>query len=96
VTTNRDVEIRAEVLERRRSMIVAAAAKKQHLIGSGQLLADHIHLALGCNLIESPREVALGYLNNLAYAEGLRRVYELGFYVGTFGEYDLGAVWQHQ
>jgi hypothetical protein len=84
------------VLEQRRSMIVAAAAKKQHLIGSGQILADHIHLALGCNLQESPSDVALSYLNNLAFAEGMHRIYEFGFCVGTFGEYDLGAVWQHQ
>ena len=96
VSSERDVEIRARVLEQRRSMIIAAAARKQHLIGSGQILADHIHLALGCNLQESPRNVALSYLNNLAFTEGMRRVYEFGFYVGTFGEYDLGAVWQKQ
>lgn len=96
VSSERHVEVRTQVLEQRRSMIVAAAAKKQHLIGSGQILADHIHLALGCTLQESPRDVALSYLNNLAFAEGMRRIYEFGFYVGTFGEYDLGAVWQHQ
>ena len=96
VSSSRDVEIRRSVLEARRAMIVAAAAKKKHRIGSGQILADHIHLAVGCNLVESPRDVALSYLNNLAFAEGLRHVYQFGFYVGTFGEYGLGAVWQHQ
>ena len=96
VSCRRDVEIRADVLERRRRMIVTAAAKKGHLLGSGQVLADHIHLALGCNLDEAPGDVAMGYLNNLAFAEGMRPVYEFGFYVGTFGEYDLGAIWQRQ
>jgi len=42
--------------------------------------------------MESPLEVAVGYLNNLAYAQGMKRVYQYGFYVGTFGEYDLGAI----
>lgn len=96
VSSGRDVEIRKPILERRRAMIVAAAAKKKHLIGSGQVLADHIHLALGCNLVESPRDVALSYMNNLAYGEEMRHIYQFGFYVGTFGEYDLAAVWQHQ
>ena len=96
VSRARDAETRLPILSKRRSMIVAAAAKKQHIVGSGQILSDHIHLALGCNLDESPSDVALSYLNNLAFAEGMLRVYEFGYYVGTFGEYDLGAVWQHQ
>jgi hypothetical protein len=52
----------------------------------------HVHLLLGCVLSESPQEVALGYLNNLAYAQQMRRVYQYGFYVGTVGEYDLDAI----
>ncbi|HJT33522.1 MAG TPA: transposase [Pirellulales bacterium] len=96
VSCRRDVEIRGNVLKRRRSMIVAAADKKGHLMGNGQILADHIHLALGCGLDEAPGDVAMSYLNNLAFAEGMRPVYEFGFYVGTFGEYDLGAISQRQ
>ncbi|HEX7446615.1 MAG TPA: transposase [Pirellulales bacterium] len=96
VSSRRDVEIRAQVLDQRRRMVVAAAEKKGHLLGNGQVLAEHIHFAVGCNLEESPGEVAISYLNNLAFTEGMRPVYEFVFYVGTFGEYDLGAVWQHQ
>ena len=51
-----------------------------------------VHLVLGCQPTESPLEVALGYLNNLAYVQEMRRVYQYGFYVGTVGEYDLGAI----
>lgn len=94
VSHARDVEVRFEIREKRRAMILAAAEKKGHLVGSGHLLSDHMHLALGCNLNETPREVALSYLNNLAFAEGMRITHEFGFYVGSFGEYDLGAVWQ--
>lgn len=96
VSHARDVEVRVEILEKRRAMILAAAEKKGHLVGNGHLLSDHMHVALGCNLNETPREVALSYLNNLAFTEGMRITYEFGFYVGTFGEYDLGAVWQSQ
>ena len=44
---------------------------------------------LGCNVTESPAEVALSYMNNLAWTAGMKRVFGFGFYVGTFGEYDL-------
>ena len=41
---------------------------------------------------ESPEEIALAYMNNLAFAHGMRPVYQFGYYVGTFGEYDMAAV----
>jgi len=92
VNAQRGCDVRAETLIRRRDRIVSAAAKKGHLLGDGSLLADHLHFTLGCPLTESPREIALSYLNNLAYVEGMKHVFEFGFYVGTYGEYDLGAV----
>jgi len=85
-------EIRPEVLESIRGMILRAGAKKRYSLSTIGLLSDHIHMTLGCSLTESPLEVALGYLNNLAYVQGMKRVYQYGFYVGTFGEYDLGAI----
>lgn len=92
VNRERERDMRPGVLERRRERLLAIAAKKSHLVGNGQLLADHLHVTLGCNLGESPSEVALGYMNNLAYAEEMKRIFEFGFYVGTIGEYDLNAV----
>jgi hypothetical protein len=73
-------------------MLLKAGRAKGHRLSRAGILADHVHLLLGCNLAESPQEVALGYLNNLAYAQQMRRVYQFGFYVGTVGEYDLGAI----
>jgi hypothetical protein len=73
-------------------MIVWSAQKKGHRVARAGILADHVHLLLGCNLTESPQDVALSYLNNLAFAQGMLRVYQFGYYVGTVGEYDLGAV----
>ncbi len=86
-------EIRAEVLADMRDMIVRASGKKGHLLSRAGIVPDHVHLAVGCNLAESPAEVALSYMNNLAYVCDQKRVFAFGFYVGTFGEYDLGVTW---
>jgi hypothetical protein len=36
--------------------------------------------------------VGLSYLNNLAFAHGMRPLYQFGFYLGTFGPFDMNAV----
>ena len=92
VRDGRWMEIREDVLQNIRATILKASAKKGHLLSYGGILPDHIHLTLGCGVSESPEEVALGYLNNLAYAQGMKPEYVFGYYVGTFGEYDMGAV----
>ena len=74
-------------------MIVSAARKKNHRLSRAALLADHLHLTVGCGPDESPEQVALGYLNNVAYAHGMQAVFRHGYYVGTFGEYVMGAIW---
>jgi len=93
VTDGRCMEARAESLTRMRETIIRSAAKHGHLLSKGGVLPDHIHLVLGCNVQESPGEVALSYMNNLAYSCGMKRVFSFGFYLGTIGEYDLGAAW---
>lgn len=55
-------------------------------------LYNHLHLAIGCNVDDAPRDVALTFMNNLAYSQGMRPVYRFGFYVGTFGNFDLGTL----
>jgi REP element-mobilizing transposase RayT len=92
VHEERWTEVRDDALTAIREMVLKASRVKGHRLSRAGILADHIHLLLGCNLAESPQEVALGYLNNLAYAQQMRRVYQCGFYVGTVGEYDLGAI----
>jgi hypothetical protein len=76
-----------------REMIVKSAVKHEHLLSEGGIVSDHVHLTLGCNVQESPADVALSYMNNLAYACGMKQAFAFGFYVGTFGEYDLGVTW---
>jgi len=68
------------------------AAKKGHSIARLALVPDHLHLALRGNIEQSPQEIALSLQNNLAYMLGQVRVWDNGFYAGTFGEYDFGAI----
>jgi REP element-mobilizing transposase RayT len=91
VNEGRCREVRRATLQAMRNMILRAAEKKKHLLSRTGILTDHLHLALACNLQESPADVALSYMNKLAYVCGSKQVFSFGFYVGTFGEYDLGA-----
>lgn len=51
-------------------------------------------MSMGCGIEDSPEDMALCFLNNLAYAHGMKAVYRFGYYVGTFGNFDLGALRQ--
>jgi REP element-mobilizing transposase RayT len=80
------------LLKSRYEMIPAAAKKKEQHIARFSLLPDHVHLVLRGNYRESPQDIALAYLNNLAFAQGMQRVFDFGYYVGTIGSYDMQAV----
>jgi REP element-mobilizing transposase RayT len=92
VNSGRWMEIEDEVLSRLAHTIERVAAKRGHALSRVAVLPDHVHLAVGCNASESPEDVALSYMNNCAYACGMKNVFQPSYYVGTFGEYDLGAV----
>ena len=85
-------EIRDDRLTKTRDMIDRVASRKGHLLSKARILADHIHMTLGCDVKESPMDVALGYMNNIAFVHGMRPIFQFGFCVKTFGEYDLGAI----
>jgi len=55
-------------------------------------MPEHLHIALRGNVEHSPQEIALAFQNGLAYAMGGFRIWENDYYVGTFGEYTMGAV----
>ena len=73
-------------------MIKSVAQKKQQSLSRVGILPDHCHLTLRAPLDVSPAEVALSYLNNLAYALGMRPEFRFSYYVGTFGEYTTKAI----
>ena len=85
-------EIRDELLQKVHAMLLRSSTAKGHLLARAAILPDHFHLMLGCQVEESPQQVMLSYLNNLAYVWGMRPIFQFGGFVGTFGEYDLGAV----
>lgn len=92
VHRDRWMDIREEMLQAIRAMILRASVAKGYLLSRGGILPDHVHLTLGCPFDVAPLDVALGFLNNLAYARGMKPAYQYGGFIGTFGEYDNRAV----
>ncbi len=92
VHRERWMDIREESLSGVNKMILRATQAKGYLLSRAGILPDHVHLTLGCPFAVSPLDVALGFLNNLAYVHGMKPVLQFGAFVGTFGEYDSGAV----
>ena len=75
-----------------RNIIRRASAEKKHLLSRIGIVPDHLHLTLGTHADEAPSEVALSYMNNIAYVCDMRPVLMNGCYIGGFGKYDLGAI----
>lgn len=92
VHRERWMDLRDEVLRGVRDMIVGASRSKGYLLSRAGILPDHVHLTLACPFDAAPADVAMGFLNNLAYVHGMKPMFQYGAYVGTFGEYDNGAV----
>lgn len=55
-------------------------------------MPDHLHVALRGRIENSPEEIGLSFLNNLAYALGRNRIWKDEYYVGTFSEYDVDTL----
>jgi REP element-mobilizing transposase RayT len=92
VHRERWAEVREDRLRGVQEMIIGACAAKNWLLSRAAILADHVHLVLGCTLDVSPLDVGLSFLNNLAYVHKMRPVFQFGAFLGTVGEYDQHAV----
>jgi REP element-mobilizing transposase RayT len=92
VTEQRERFVDDSSLQRFKLTCEKNAQKKGYLMGSFSVMPDHLHLALRGNVEESPEEISLGFMNNIAFAFGQRAVLRPSYYVGTFGDYDMGAV----
>jgi REP element-mobilizing transposase RayT len=75
-----------------RDTALRICGKKGYAASTLAVLPDHLHLAVRGAVAHSPEEIALSFLNNLAYALGQRPWWEAGYYAGTFGEYGMAAV----
>jgi REP element-mobilizing transposase RayT len=87
VHRDRSPVIKEEILQRVHSTILETCGSKELLLSRAGILADHIHVVLGCCFKHSPEDIALSFLNSLASAHGLRTVYQFGGFIGTVGEY---------
>jgi len=79
-------------LEKTRDAILAAAAKKHHRVSRLSLLPDHVHFTLKIRYEVSPAEVALSYMNNVAFRHGMLNLWMPSYYAGTIGPYDMNAI----
>jgi REP element-mobilizing transposase RayT len=75
-----------------RDSAIAIARRKGYGLKALSLMPDHLHVAFRGNIEQSPEEIALAFLNNLAYLVGRKRIWQDGYYVGTFSEYDMKIV----
>ena len=91
VVANRFRITNSERLGRLRDTAFDIAARDGHQIAALSVMPDHVHTALRGNITRSPEEIALAFQNGLAQAIGCR-VWQYGYYVGTFSEYDLDVI----
>ena len=68
------------------------AAKRRCQISRLAVMPDHLHAAIRGEINQSPQDVALCFQNNLAYLLGQKPLWKESYYVGTFSEYDTGAI----
>lgn len=74
-----------------RDAVFVMAKRAGCRIAAVSVMPDHIHLAMRGNIAKSPGDIALEFQNGLARAAGCR-VWQDGYYVGTFSEYDLDVI----
>lgn len=85
-------EVRNHILLGMRQMIIRASQQKSWRLLRIGLLSNHIHILLGAGMNESPQQIALSLLNNLAFVHEMKPVFRFSYYVGTFGKYDRWAI----
>ncbi len=90
--TDRLCDTNEQRLAASRAMLIAVCRKKAWLLSRLAFAGNHLHMLVGCDVADAPRDVALSLMNNLAFAHGMKPFCEHSFYVGTFGPYDHGAI----
>jgi REP element-mobilizing transposase RayT len=92
VTSERYRSSKRETFQTIREMALRVCVKKGFAASRLAVLPDHLHLALRGAVDQTPEQIALAFLNNLAYALEQRPWWQSGYYAGTFGEYGMAAV----
>ncbi|MFH0982343.1 MAG: transposase, partial [Planctomycetota bacterium] len=81
----------AGFLAKMRDSCLQTAAENDCRIAELSIMPDHLHMALRGSVDMSPTSIGLAFQNNTARVGGCRW-WQDDFYVGTFSEYDLGAL----
>jgi len=68
------------------------AKNKGYNICAISVMPDHLHLALQGNLEHTPADIAMSFQSNIAYVMGQNLIWDYECYMGTFSEYNLGAL----
>ncbi len=87
-------DVRRVRLEKYVHAIRRSCEKHGWLLSRVGILANHIHVLLGAEVTDTPEKVALSLLNNLAFSQSMKPIFKFSYYVGTFGPYDRGAIWE--
>lgn len=80
------------VHEKTQSAILATARKKGHRISRVSILPDHTHITMGFGYQECPGELALSYMNNIAFKHQMQPFLMYSYYAGTIGPYNMNAI----
>jgi REP element-mobilizing transposase RayT len=86
-------EVRIDAFRGFRDAIIKNCAEHGWRLSRIGLLANHVHVLVGPCVDHSPADVALSCLNAMASTQGMKQLFRFSFFVGTFGEYDRGAIW---
>ena len=84
--------IESKLWQAREEMIVRAARHKKWLLSRIGVVANHLHVLIGCGMLDAPLNAGLSLLNNLSFVDGMRPSYRYGFFVGTTGPYNRMAI----
>ena len=89
VTGGRVEFARNESLAMLRDGCLRVSKQKKYRLKSVSVMLDHLHIALGGVPEHSAEDVALTFMNNLAWLMGRNRIWQDGYYIGSFSEYAL-------
>jgi REP element-mobilizing transposase RayT len=92
VHAERWCDVNRSRLERVKRVILQSGKQKTWRISKFAILADHIHIALGCNFEDTPESVVLSHMNNVAWIYEMTPILQFSAYVGTFSEYDQRVI----
>lgn len=81
-----------DVLGRIRDGILLIGDEQGYRIKAFSVMPDHVHIAVGGRIEESPEDIALVFLNRLSFLLGWNRIWKDEYYVGTFSEYAVDVI----